>query len=172
MSKLKPVILVLVSTIYIFIVLSVIKQEDPLDDRFHPPETKFETEEEDVLNISISEDPILSLSALASLSPPSPSNPSCTPPSQPRLPSCSDQPGLTGRRLDHPRKVILMILFSFEVDVLEIALREQIDWVDRIFIIEATTTTKGVNICKVFQNNKFLLFAGSQAFVVGTCSWK
>ena len=31
-----------------------------------------------------------------------------------------------------------------KVDVLEIALREQLDMVDKIFIVEATTTTKGV----------------------------
>ena len=38
-----------------------------------------------------------------------------------------------------------MMLFSFEVDTLEISLREQHDWVDMIFIVEATTTTKGVS---------------------------
>ena len=39
-----------------------------------------------------------------------------------------------------------MMLFSFEVDTLEISLREQHDWVDMIFIVEATTTTKGASI--------------------------
>ena len=144
MSKLKAVILILVLTLYCFITLSIIKQVDPPDDSQTPPATEFE-KDEDVLKMSISEDPIFSLSALASLSPPSAVNPSCTPPSLPTIPSCSDQTGLTGRLLDHPRKVILMMLFSFEVDVLEISLREQIDLVDRIFIVEATTTTKGVN---------------------------
>ena len=46
-----------------------------------------------------------------------------------------------------------MMLFSFEVDVLEISLREQIDFVDKIFIVEATTTTKGV----LFIINSILL---------------
>ena len=32
---------------------------------------------------------------------------------------------------------------AFEVDTLEISLREQLDWVDRLFLVEATTTTKG-----------------------------
>ena len=39
-----------------------------------------------------------------------------------------------------------MMLFSFEVDTLEISLREQHDFVDMIFIVEATTTTKGASI--------------------------
>ena len=33
-----------------------------------------------------------------------------------------------------------------EVDVLEIALREQLDLVDHVFIVEATVTHKGVGI--------------------------
>ena len=37
-----------------------------------------------------------------------------------------------------------MIMFGFEVDTLEISLREQLDWVDTVFLVEATTTTKGV----------------------------
>ena len=36
-----------------------------------------------------------------------------------------------------------------QVDVLEIALREQLDMVDKIFIVEATTTTKGVRQTKI-----------------------
>ena len=32
---------------------------------------------------------------------------------------------------------------AFEVDTLEISLREQLDWVERLFLVEATTTTKG-----------------------------
>ena len=57
-----------------------------------------------------------------------------------------------------------MILFGFEVfrhcctltslivevDVLEIALREQLDLVDHIFIVEATVTHKGVGISCYF----------------------
>ena len=40
--------------------------------------------------------------------------------------------------------MILMILFGFEVDTLEIALREQCDVVDKIFLVESTTTHQGV----------------------------
>ena len=44
-----------------------------------------------------------------------------------------------------------MMLFSFEVDTLEISLREQHDWVDMIFIVEATTTTKGVRAVRAVR---------------------
>ena len=37
-----------------------------------------------------------------------------------------------------------MILFSFEVDTLEIALREIQDVVDHIFIVESSYTHRGV----------------------------
>ena len=37
-----------------------------------------------------------------------------------------------------------MVMFGFEVDSLEIALREQVDMVDRLFLVEATATHKGV----------------------------
>ena len=37
-----------------------------------------------------------------------------------------------------------MIIFSFEVDTLEIALKEQQDMVDKIFIVESSATHKGV----------------------------
>ena len=40
--------------------------------------------------------------------------------------------------------MILMILFGFEVDTLEIALREQSDVVDKIFLVESTFTHQGV----------------------------
>ena len=38
-----------------------------------------------------------------------------------------------------------MILFGFEVDTLEIALREQLTLVDKVFIVESTLTHKGVS---------------------------
>ena len=53
--------------------------------------------------------------------------------------------GLTGALLDSPRKVVLLLLFSFESDILEIALREQQDVVDKIFIVESTVTHKAVS---------------------------
>ena len=37
-----------------------------------------------------------------------------------------------------------MFLFSFEVDVLEIALREQQDLVDKIFLVESSASHRGV----------------------------
>ena len=37
-----------------------------------------------------------------------------------------------------------MMMFGFEVDTLEISLREQLDWVDTVFLVEATSTTKWV----------------------------
>jgi len=37
----------------------------------------------------------------------------------------------------------MMMLFGFEVDTLEISLKEQLDLVDRLFLVEATVTHKG-----------------------------
>ena len=37
-----------------------------------------------------------------------------------------------------------MFLFGFEVDTLEIALREQQDLVDKIFLVESSATHRGV----------------------------
>ena len=53
-----------------------------------------------------------------------------------RPPDCSGQSALTGERLERPRQLVLMFLFSFELDVLEIALQEQQDLVDKIFLVE------------------------------------
>ena len=39
-----------------------------------------------------------------------------------------------------------MILFGFEVDTLEIALKEQQDLVDKIFIVESSASHKGVSV--------------------------
>ena len=38
-----------------------------------------------------------------------------------------------------------MFLFGFELDVLEIALREQQDLVDKIFLVESSATHRGVS---------------------------
>ena len=59
-------------------------------------------------------------------------------------PECDGQSGLTGERLARPRKLVLMFLFGFEVDTLEIALREQQDLVDKIFLVESSATHRGV----------------------------
>ena len=61
---------------------------------------------------------------------------------------CLGQPGLTGRRFMEPRKLVLLILFGFEVDVLEIALKQQQDLVDKIFLVESTSTHRGVGLEK------------------------
>ena len=82
------------------------------------------------------------LSVLAALPPPVPPSPLCqAPPVRPPT-SCED-PGL-GELMDTPRHLVTMILFSFEVDTLEIALREMMDIVDVIFLVEATKSHKGV----------------------------
>ena len=60
---------------------------------------------------------------------------------------CSDQPGLTGKKLDFPRKIVLLFLFGFEADVLEIALQQQHDLVDKIFLVESTQSHRGVGHC-------------------------
>ena len=61
-----------------------------------------------------------------------------------RIPTCLGQPGLTGKRLDFPRKIVLLFLFGFEADVLEIALQQQHDLVDKIFLVESTQSHRGV----------------------------
>jgi hypothetical protein len=38
-----------------------------------------------------------------------------------------------------------MMLFSYELDILEIALKEQQDLVDKIFLVESSATHKGVS---------------------------
>ena len=38
----------------------------------------------------------------------------------------------------------MMVLFAFEVDVLEILLRDSLDLLDKLFIVEAEVTHKGV----------------------------
>ena len=49
-----------------------------------------------------------------------------------------------GNLLEKPRKIILLIVFGFDVDTLEIALREQVNLLDKIFLVESTKTHKGV----------------------------
>ena len=52
-----------------------------------------------------------------------------------------------------------MFLFSFELDVLEIALKEQQDLVDKIFLVESSATHRGVRIFQILSNfiSKFQL---------------
>jgi len=88
------------------------------------------------------DDLVFTLAEVAALPPPFPPSASCTPPPLPTRPTCKGQPGLTGEALSTPRKLVLLLLFSFEADTLEVALREQQDVVDKIFLVEATTTHK------------------------------
>ena len=74
--------------------------------------------------------------------PASPPSPLCAAPPLP--PAHCDDPGL-GELLPSPRNLVTMILFSFEVDTLEIALKEMEDIVDVIFLVEATKSHKGVH---------------------------
>ena len=60
-------------------------------------------------------------------------------------PNCGGQNGLTGQRRHTPARIVLMILFSYEVDVLEIALHEAQDLVDKIVIVEASLSHRGVS---------------------------
>ena len=46
-----------------------------------------------------------------------------------------------------------MILFGFEVDTLEIALREQLGLVDKLFIVESSVTHKGVSSGQVLTTD-------------------
>ena len=99
------------------------------------------------------DNPVISLSSLAALSPHSSPHPACSPPTLPPIPSCGGQPGLTGEILPSERRVVLMMMFGFEVDTLEVSLREQLDMVDTVFLVEATTTTKGVSITRTILKN-------------------
>ena len=62
----------------------------------------------------LSDHPISSLAAIASLPPPSPPNSSCQRPPLPSPPSCRDS-AFTGKQLARKRRIVHMILFSFEV---------------------------------------------------------
>ena len=57
-----------------------------------------------------------------------------------------NQTSSSGPILNKKRKIILLILFGFEVDTLEIALHEQLEFVDKVFIVESSLTHKGVKI--------------------------
>ena len=73
---------------------------------------------------------------MAALPPTFPPSSSCKPPPLPEKPNCRGQPGepvfalsqlffsgLTGEALSAPRKLVLLLLFSFEADTLEVQQR-------------------------------------------------
>ena len=68
------------------------------------------------LNPPLSDNPVTSLAALAALPPPIPPFPSCQPPPLPTEPICNDT-AFSGQQLDKPRKLALMLMFGFEVDL-------------------------------------------------------
>ena len=129
---------------------------------YHETQEKTDTKQlPSPTDLPITSDPIISLSYLASLPPPSPPSPTCVPPGPLPPPLSCDaarNPGLSGKLLTRPRAVVMMIMFGFEVDTLEIALREQLDYVDTIFIIESTVNQKGV---RSFINNYLIHFIHS-----------
>ena len=105
-------------------------------------------------NPPISSDPVSTLAGLAALAPPAPINESCLRPPLPLAPACMDS-AFSGEPLIRPRKLVLMLLLGFEVDTLEIHLREAADMVDVIFLVESTATHHGVRFvddCDSFKN--------------------
>ena len=142
-SRYRYLILSLVITV--IITISLIKNNNEIVDfqlsQVWPPEAELE----------FSSNAILSLAKLALLPPAAPVSSSCSPPSLPPVPSCQGNTAFTGHYRAKRRRLVLMMLFSFEVDTLEISLREQHDWVDMIFIVEATTTTKGVRAVRAVR---------------------
>ena len=71
-------------------------------------------------------------------------------------PDCWGQNGLIGQRRDTPARIVMMILFSYEVHVLEFTLHEAKDLVDKIVIVEASHSHRGVSHVLVrVVNQKF-----------------
>ena len=68
-------------------------------------------------NPPLSDNPIFSLAAVASQSPPSPPNSSCTLPPILLESLCKD-PAFTGQLLQRRRKIVHVVLFGFEVSLL------------------------------------------------------
>ena len=105
--------------------------------------------------LPITDSAIPSLAAVAAFPPPVPPSNSCSIPPLPSNPTCND-PAFTGTVLPKPRRIVLMLLFGFEVftpflspqltfqvDTLEVMLREVVDLVAKIFLVENTVTHRG-----------------------------
>ena len=84
------------------------------------------------------------LSEVAAAEPFSKPNVSCRRKPVEKHPDCKTDPGFNGVRLRDPRRIVLMVLFSFEVDTLEILLMEHLDLLEKIFIVESSWSHKGV----------------------------
>ena len=89
MQKYKSVIFSLVLVLYIFSITFLIDQREVLDNHFSEPNKDLRNQSVDKIDISIIEDPILSLSHLAAIPPPSPIDQSCSAPTLPERPSCA-----------------------------------------------------------------------------------
>ena len=107
--------------------------------------------------LPITDSAIHSLAAVAAFPPPVAPSASCSLPSLPSSPVCKD-PAFTGAVLPKSRRIVLMLLFGFEVsnspsllpfswhcqvDTLEVMLREVVDLVVKIFLVENTVTHRG-----------------------------
>ena len=84
-------------------------EKDRRDDNF-----KEEGNDETCFSPPLSDHPISSLAAVASLAPTSPPNSFCLRLPLPLSPACNDS-AFTGKLLPRKRKIVHMILFSFEV---------------------------------------------------------
>ena len=113
------------------------------EDTFRRPSPGKDGSWQASLSPPLSDNPITSLAALAAFPPPVPASPTCRPAPLPSSPTCNDT-AFSGHQLQKPRKLALMLMFGFEVDTLEVQLREVADVVDVIFIVEATVTHHGV----------------------------
>jgi hypothetical protein len=140
-----------VSACVLFIVFNCLLTWTQLKDVFISSDDKAAT-------LQAYSDLVYILSNVSSLPPPTPVSTTCLPPPLPSRPNCSGQPGLSGQIMEQPRRLGLMILFGFEVDTLEIALREQLQLVEKVFLVESTKTHKGVSFfssSNVFTNSKY-----------------
>jgi len=78
------------------------------------------------------------LHAVAAADPLAPINDTCAPPLLPEQPVCTGGQAFTGKRHPSPRRLYSMLLLGFEVDTLEILLREQVGLVDMFCLVEST----------------------------------
>jgi hypothetical protein len=78
------------------------------------------------------------LARVARLPPSAGPNSTCRPPALPTPPVCTGASAFTGATLASPRRVAYLMQIGFEGDTLEIALREVLDVVDVVFLVENT----------------------------------
>jgi hypothetical protein len=81
---------------------------------------------------------VAGLARVGRVPPPAPANSTCGPPALPQRPVCSGASAFNGTCLSSPRRIACMMQLGFESDTLEIALREVVDVVDVVFLVEST----------------------------------